>query len=193
MRVGLTGGIGSGKSEVAALFEEFGAFVIDTDALAREAVAPNGDGFLAIAREWPDVIRRGVLDRAALADVVFADPAARARLNAILHPIVRRMAAARERKAHPGQLIVHVVPLLFETGYDGLVDRTIVVVAPPEARLARILARDRLDEGRARARMEAQIAPEKARARADDVIENDAGLGTLRERVRVLYDRLAAA
>ena len=97
MRVGLTGGIGSGKSEVAALFEEFGAFVIDTDALAREAVAPNGDGFLAIAREWPDVIRRGVLDRAALADVVFADPAARARLNAILHPIVRRMAAARER------------------------------------------------------------------------------------------------
>ena len=85
------------------------------------------------------------------------------------------------------------MPLLFETGYDGLVDRTIVVVAPPEARLARILARDRLDEGRARARMEAQIAPEKARARADDVIENDAGLGTLRERVRVLYDRLAAA
>ncbi len=193
MRVGLTGGIGSGKSEVAALLEEFGAFVIDTDALAREAVAPNGDGFLAIAREWPDVIRRGALDRAALGDVVFADPVARARLNAILHPIVRRMAAARERKARPGQLIVHVVPLLFETGYDGLVDRTIVVVAPAEARLARILARDRLDEGRARARMEAQIAPEEARARADDVIENDAGLGMLRERVRVLYDRLAAA
>ncbi|MGB8519517.1 MAG: dephospho-CoA kinase [Candidatus Tumulicola sp.] len=193
MRVGLTGGIGSGKSEVAALFEEFGALVIDTDALAREAAAPNGDGFLAIAREWPDVIRRGVLDRAALADVVFADPVARARLNAILHPVIRGMAAARERKARPGQLIVHVVPLLFETGYEALVDRTIVVVAPPEARLARILARDRLDEGRARARMEAQIAPEEARSRADDVIENDAGLGTLRERARSIYDRLAAA
>lgn len=193
MRVGLTGGIGSGKSEVAALFEEFGAFVIDTDALAREAAAPNGDGFLPIAREWPGVIRRGVLDRAALADVVFADPAARTRLNAILHPVIRRMAAAHERKARPGQLIVHVVPLLFETGYDALVDRTIVVVAPPEARLARILARDRLDEGQARARMEAQIAPEEARSRADDVIENDAGLGTLRERARSVYDRLAAA
>ncbi len=192
MRVGLTGGIGTGKSEVAALFAEFGAFVIDTDALAREATAPNGDGFLAIAREWPEVTRRGVLDRAALADIVFTDPAARERLNGILHPVIRQMAAERERNARPGQLIVHVVPLLFETGYDRLVDRSVVIVAPFEARLARIAARDRLDEGRVRARMEAQMAPETARARADDVIENDAGLATLRERVRRLFDRLAA-
>jgi len=192
MRVGLTGGIGSGKSEVAALFEEFGAFVVDTDELAREAAAPNGEGFLAIAREWPEVTRRGVLDRAALADIVFADPAARARLNAILHPIIRQMAVARERNAAPGQVIVHVVPLLFETGYDGLVDRTIVVLAPAEARLARILARDPLDENRARARMAAQIDPQDARARADYVIENDSGLDALRERVRAVYDRLSA-
>jgi dephospho-CoA kinase len=191
MRVGLTGGIGSGKSAVAKLFEEFGAFVIDTDALAREASAPNGDGFLAIAHEWPEVIRRGALDRGALADIVFADPAARERLNAILHPVIRQMAGERERNARPGQLVVHVVPLLFETGYDRLVDRSIVVVSPPEARVARVVARDRLDESRVRARMEAQIAPKEARARADYVVENDADLSTLRERAREVYGRLA--
>lgn len=193
MRVGLTGGIGSGKSLVAKLFEEFGAFVIDTDALAREAVAPNGDGFLAIAREWPEVTRRGVLDRAALADIVFADPAARLRLNAMLHPIVRQMAAERERHARPGQPLVHVVPLLFETGYDKLVDRSVVVVAPAEARIARIIERDRLDEGRVRARMEAQMEPHEACRRADFVVENDAGLETLRVRAREVFDRLVAA
>lgn len=191
MRVGLTGGIGSGKSAVAKLFEEFGAFVIDTDALAREATVPNGDGFLAIAHEWPEVIRRGALDRAALADIVFADPAARERLNAMLHPVIRQMARERERNARPGQLIVHVVPLLFETGYDRLMDRSVVVVAPRETRIARIVARDRLDEVRARARMEAQIAPEVACSHADYVVENDADLGTLRERVLDVYGRLA--
>ena len=192
MRVGLTGGIGSGKSRVASLLAEFGAFVIDTDALAREAAAPNGDGFLAIAREWPDVTRRGVLDRAELADIVFADPAARARLNAILHPIIRQMAVDRERNARPEQISVHVVPLLFETGYDRLVDRSVLVVAPLDERIARIAARDRLDADRVRARMAAQIAPEEARGRSDYVIENDAGLDALRARTRRVYDLLTA-
>jgi dephospho-CoA kinase len=190
VRVGLTGGIGAGKSAVAKLFEEFGAFIVDTDVLAKEAVAPKSDGFLAIAREWPEVTRHGVLDRSALADIVFADPAARERLNTILHPHVRLLAAERERLAVPGQLVVHVVPLLFETGYDRLVDKTVLVTAPAGARIERIAGRDRLDERRVRDRMAAQIDPDEARSRADYVIENDAGLPVLRQRAQSVYDAL---
>lgn len=190
MRVGLTGGIGSGKTEVAKLLREFGAFVIDTDQLAREAVAPGSDGWRAVAAQWPEVVGHGTLDRLALADIVFGDPTARERLNAIVHPYVRRRAAALEARARPEQLIVHVVPLLFETGYDGLVDRTILAVAPEAQRVERVKARDSLDESRIRARMVSQIEPNRARERADEIIENDGDLSTLRERTRRVYDRL---
>lgn len=187
MRVGLTGGIGSGKSEVARTLEDLGAFIIDTDVLAREAVAPYSDGLMEIARTWPQVVRNNVLDRAALAEIVFSDADARARLNAIVHPHVRRLARERETFAQPGQLVVHVVPLLFETGYDRDVDATIVVVAPEAARIARITSRDRLDEAHVRARMAAQISPEEARRRAGYTIENDGTLATLRDRTATLY------
>jgi dephospho-CoA kinase len=190
VRVGLTGGIGAGKSAVAAILGELGAFVVDTDAVAREVVAPQSDGLLAVARIWPQVVRNGVLDRAALADIVFNDAAARDRLNALLHPHIRRLALERERHAGAGQPIVHVVPLLFETGYDRLVDKSVVVVAPLEARIARVVERDRSDEGRVRARMDAQADPEVARRRADFVIENDGDLNHLRERTRAVYDAL---
>jgi len=190
MRVGLTGGIGSGKSVVARCLEDLGAFIIDTDQLAREAVAPQSDGLLAIARVWPQVVRGGSLDRQGLAEIVFRDPSAREKLNAIVHPFVRRLAQAREKFAKPGQLIVHVVPLLFETGYYEMVDKTIVVIAPDEQRIARTVARDHIDEAHVRARMAAQIAPEEARARADYVIENDGNLEHLRQRVRVVFDSL---
>jgi dephospho-CoA kinase len=193
VRVGLTGGIGAGKSAVAALFEEFGALVIDTDRLAREAVANDSEGLREIARAWPQVVRDGVLDRQALAEIVFADPSARARLDAIVHPRVRRLALERERLARPGQLVVHVVPLLFETDYAALVERSIVVVAPLAQRMARIQARDGLEESRIRARVRAQVAPEEARTRADLVIENDGGLDALRTRARAVYDRLTGA
>jgi len=190
VRVGLTGGIGAGKSAVATILGELGAFVVDTDAVAREVVAPQSDGLLAVARIWPHVVRNGVLDRASLADIVFNDPAARDRLNALLHPHIRRIALERERHAGAGQPIVHVVPLLFETGYDRLVDKSVVVVAPLEARIARVVERDRSDEGRVRARMDAQVDPDVARRRADFVIENDGDLNHLRERTRVVYDAL---
>ena len=103
MRVGLTGGIGSGKSVAAEAFASLGAFVIDTDVLAREAVAPGGDAFMQIAREWPAVVRSGAVDRTALARIVFEDPAARLRLNAIVHPHVRRLALDREAATAPGR------------------------------------------------------------------------------------------
>ena len=115
MRVGLTGGIGAGKSAVAAIFANLGAFVVDTDSIAREVVAPHSDGLMEIARVWPQVVRAGALDRAALAEIVFNDPSARERLNGLLHPHIRRVAMEREAHAKPGQMVVHVVPLLFET------------------------------------------------------------------------------
>jgi dephospho-CoA kinase len=181
MRVGLTGGIGSGKSEVARIFEELGAFIIDTDVLAREAVAPHSDGLMAIARVWPNVVRGGQLDRNALAEIVFKDPAERERLKA----------QEREKHAQPGQLIVHVVPLLFETGYGALVDKSVVIIAPLGERIARVMQRDRVDEAQVRARVEAQMAPEVARKMADYVIENDGNLGHLRERTEAIYRELA--
>jgi dephospho-CoA kinase len=190
LRVGLTGGIGAGKSAVAKIFEDLGAFIVDTDALAREAVAHNSDGLMEVARTWPHVVRAGALDRQALAEIVFADPAARERLNAILHPHIRRLAMERDARARPGQLIVHVVPLLFETGYDRLVDKTVAVVAPESERIARIVARDGIDEARVRARMAAQIDPEEARRRADYVLENDGGRDALRAKVAGLYREL---
>jgi dephospho-CoA kinase len=191
VRVGLTGGIGAGKSAVAATFANLGAFVIDTDAIAREVVAPYSDGLLEIARVWPQAVRSGVLDRAALADIVFNDASARERLNALLHPHIRRVAMERETHAKPGQLIVHVVPLLFETGYDRLVDKSVLVIAPLDQRVARVVARDKLDEARVRARMAAQMEPERARLNADFIIENDGNLDHLRERTREVYEALS--
>jgi dephospho-CoA kinase len=192
MRVGLTGGIGSGKSEVARFLESFGAYIIDTDILAREAVAPESDGLRAIARVWPQVVLNGVLDRTALAEIVFTDPQARQKLNGIVHPHVRRLAAEREQFAKPGQLIVHVVPLLFETGYSDLVTASIVVIAPDEQRIARVMQRDRISEEQIRARIAAQIDPEDARRLASYVIENDGDLSHLRASTRAVYDDLVS-
>jgi dephospho-CoA kinase len=191
MRVGLTGGIGSGKSEVARILEELGAYIIDTDVLAREAVAPNSDGLMAIAHAWPAVVRAGTLDRVALAEIVFSDPLARARLNEIVHPFVRMLAHEREANAKRGQLIVHVVPLLFETDYLELVDRSLLVIAPLAARIARVMERDHASEEHVRARIATQADPESVYSRANYVIENDGDLEHLRERTRAVYGALA--
>ncbi len=172
------------------MLQEMGAFVIDADELAREAVGPGSPALLDIEREWPQAIARGALDRAKMAEIVFADPQARERLNAIVHPHVRRLGAERERAAAPGQLVVHVVPLLFETGFARSVDRTILVTAPLEERVRRVMRRDATDEANVRARAAAQIDPVDARVRADDVIENDGDLERLRERTRALYRAL---
>ncbi|MDQ2681396.1 MAG: dephospho-CoA kinase [Candidatus Eremiobacteraeota bacterium] len=192
-RVGLTGGIGSGKSEVARFLEELGAFIIDTDLLAREAVAPNSDGLRAIARKWPSVVRGNGLDRGALAEIVFSDPSAREILNQIVHPFVRRLAQQREVHARSDQLIVHVVPLLFETGYGDRVDASILVISPDDQRIARVVQRDRLSEAQVHARIGAQIDPIAARARATHIIENDGDLSHLRAGVERVYNALYAA
>ncbi|HTD37150.1 MAG TPA: dephospho-CoA kinase [Candidatus Limnocylindrales bacterium] len=190
LRVGLTGGIGSGKSAVAAVFAERGATVIDADVLAREVVAPGSEGLHEIAALWPHAVGAGgALDRAALAALVFADEAARAKLNAITHPRVRARAEELEREA-PDGLVVHVIPLLFEGDYWRRCEKTVVVIAPAEARIARVIARDALERQAVERRMAAQIDPALARTRADYIVENDGDLGALRERSLRVHDAL---
>jgi dephospho-CoA kinase len=191
MRVGLTGGIGSGKSAVAACWAELGALVIDADASAREAVEPGSSGLVQIAQRWPSVITAsGTLDRAALAHIVFADESARIELESIVHPAVRAIGIAREAEAQPGQMIVHMVPLLFEVGYDQRCDMTVVVIAADELRIRRVCARDGLHEDDVRARMNRQIDPAEARNKADIVIENNGNLETLLKAAGATYRRL---
>jgi dephospho-CoA kinase len=190
LRVGLTGGIGSGKSAVAAFLADRGATIIDADVLAREVVAPGSEGLRAIGEAWPEAIAvDGTLDREALAAIVFGDERARERLNAITHPRVRARAAEIERDA-PDGVVVHVIPLLFEGDYWRTCDRTVVVVAPREARLARVVARDATQREAVERRMAAQIDPELAGRRADYVVENDGALGELHTRSERLYDAL---
>jgi dephospho-CoA kinase len=191
LRVGLTGGIGSGKSAVAAFLAEQGATIVDADVLAREVVAPGSEGLRAIAARWPQAIGAdGALDRPALAAIVFDDEDARRQLNAITHPRVRARAAQREADAPEG-IVVHVIPLLFEGEYWRTCDRTVVVIAPREARIARVLARDAAERSGVERRMGAQIDPELARRRADYVVENDGDLLQLRARSARLYEALA--
>jgi dephospho-CoA kinase len=173
LRVGLTGGIGAGKSAVAELFAGWGATIIDGDVLARDVLAPGSEGIREVAQRWPQVIGRdGDLDRAALAAIVFVDEAARRELNAIVHP-----------------LVVHVVPLLFEGDFWRACERTVLVTAPRDVRIERVVARggNRDDVER---RMAAQIDPTLARTRADYTIENDGDREQLRERSRAVYDAL---
>jgi dephospho-CoA kinase len=191
MRVGLTGGIGSGKSAVARLFSGWGAIVIDADRLAREVVAPGTPGFAQIAQLWPGVITsQGSLDRAALSRIVFADSGARERLTAIVHPRVREAAATREAAAPLGSIVVHEVPLLFEGDYWKTCDVNVLVVAPPALRVARVGARDGLAPADVYARMAAQIDPERARTMADFVIPNESDLAVLETRARSVYDAI---
>ena len=191
MRIGLTGGIGSGKSAVAEVWRERGATIIDSDLLAREAIAPGTRGLSEIALRWPSVIAAdGTLDRTALASIVFNNEKELATLNGIVHPRVRALAKAREAEAPAGRLVVHVIPLLFEGEYWRMCDVTVAVVAPDEARIARVMQRDGVDRERVLERMRAQIDPSEARRRATYTIENDGDLATLRTRANVVYDVL---
>jgi len=178
MRIGLTGGIASGKSTVAARLAELGAVIIDADVLAREAVAPGTPGLPAVVDVFgPGVLcPDGSLDRAALARVVFADDDARARLEAIVHPEVRRLAAQGEAAAPPGAIVVHVIPLLVETGQAHDFDQVVVVDVPDDVQLERLVGRagDHSPEAyeQARARVAAQASREQRRQAADVVLNN---------------------
>ena len=191
MNVGLTGGLGSGKSTVAALLGEHGAVIIDADVVAREVVRAGTPGFAAVvARFGPDVVGRdGELDRAALARIVFADGAALDELNAILHPLVGSRSAELAAAVPPGAVVVHDIPLLAENGLADRFDTVVVVEADREIRLARLAERG-LTRAEAEARMAAQATDEKRRAIADEIVRNDGDLDSLARQVDRLWDRL---
>ena len=193
LRVGLTGGIGSGKSEVARVFADLGALIVDADALARDAVAPGSAGLARIAERWPAAIAAdGSLDRAALAAIVFADGSARDDLNGIVHPEVRRLGALAEAAAAPDRIVVHDVPLLFEGPFYRQCDANVLVVADEETRMARIVARSGFSPEDVKRRMAAQIDPDRARELADYTIENEGTIDALGVAVREVYDDLCS-
>lgn len=188
LRVGLTGGIGSGKSEVAKAFAALGALVIDADRLARDAVAPGTPGFACVASRFPQAIdAHGGLDRAALAAIVFGDGAARDDLAAIVHPEVRRLGRQREIAARPDQIVVHDVPLLFEAGFFRFCDASVLVVADRETRVGRLIARGGLSAADIERRMAVQIDPERAVELADYSIQNNSTIAALRTQVGEIY------
>ncbi|HEY9390672.1 MAG TPA: dephospho-CoA kinase, partial [Mycobacteriales bacterium] len=175
LKIGLTGGIGSGKSAVARLLADHGAVVVDADALAREVVEPGTPGLRRIVEEFgPDVLSAdGRLDRGRLAELVFADQDARERLNAIVHPLVGRRAEQILSGLPDDAVVVHDVPLLTENGLAPNYDLVMVVEASEPTRIAR-LVRDRgMAEEAVRARIAAQASDEQRRAVADVVVVND--------------------
>ena len=173
LRIGLTGGIGSGKSTVSGLLAERGAVVVDADRIAREVVEPGSPGLAAVVEAFgPQVLTPdGALDRPALAAVVFADPEARARLDGIVHPLVRHRTAELVAAAPADAVVVNDVPLLVETGQAASYDLVLVVEADPETRVARLVQRGLTAED-ARARIAAQATDEQRRAVADVVLDN---------------------
>lgn len=173
LRIGLTGGIGSGKSTVAAQLAAHGAVIVDADRIAREVVEVGTPGLAAVVEAFgPGILTAdGALDRPALAAVIFSDPEARARLDAIVHPLVRQRAGEVERAAPPDAVVVHDVPLLVETGQAASYDLVLVVEADEEARVRRLVARG-LSEDDARSRVAAQASDDQRRAVADVVLDN---------------------
>jgi dephospho-CoA kinase len=188
MRIGLTGGIGSGKSTVAAALVELGgALLVDTDAISRALTAPGGGAMAAIEARFgrPFVASDGALDRAAMRDLAFRDPAAKQALESILHPMIGTETARQAALALPRQRVGFHVPLLVESGrWRRLVDRVLVVDCDESTQIARVMARSGLSEGAVRAILAQQATRAQRRAAADAVIHNDGlTLSQLREEV----------
>jgi dephospho-CoA kinase len=213
LKVGLTGGIGAGKSEVSRLLDEYGAVIVDADKIAREVVEPGTPGLAAVVAEFGEEILApdGTLDRPKLGSLVFADTERLAALNAIVHPLVGERSAELERQAQEaaqaeqaqqaaaaesaqgqggGAVIVHDVPLLAENGLAPLYDLVLVVDASPETQMDRLVRLRGMTEGEAAARMAAQATRRERLAVSDIVIKNDGPLEELQARVREVWDAL---
>ncbi|WP_328975835.1 dephospho-CoA kinase [Streptomyces canus] len=192
LKVGLTGGIGAGKSEVSRLLVEHGAVLIDADRIAREVVAPGTPGLAAVVAAFgEDVLAEdGGLDRPKLGSIVFADPDRLAVLNSIVHPLVGARSRELESAAAEDAVVVHDVPLLAENALAPLYDLVVVVDASPETQLDRLVRLRGMTEQDARARMAAQATREKRLEIADVVIDNDVPLEELRRRVQEVWGDL---
>lgn len=193
LRIGLTGGIASGKSAVTEAFLRRGVPVVDSDQIAREVVARGTPALAAIAREFgPGILTAdGDLDRRRLREIVFADPARRRWLEALLHPLIRARTAERVA-AVATPYVVLAIPLLIETGQAGTVDRVLVVDCPPEVQLARLVRRDGETAERAAAILGAQASREQRRVAAHDLLDNSGSLADLDRAVAALHARYLA-
>jgi dephospho-CoA kinase len=195
-RIGLTGGIATGKSYVRAKFEELGIPTIDADTLAREAVAPDSAGLAAVVERFgPDVLdASGGIDRRKLAALVFADSAARRDLERIIHPFVRQQAEAWFRRLDPvrHRFAIADIPLLFETGGNRDYDAVIVTASAPELQVRRVIDRDRVTESEARQRLAAQLPIEEKVRRADYVIRTDGTFEETDRQIRQILAKLSA-
>jgi dephospho-CoA kinase len=192
--VGLTGGIGCGKSTVADLFAALGATIVDTDVIAHALTAPQGAAMPAIVAEFgPDFAQPdGALDRARMRTLVFSDATARARLEAILHPRIRAATEAAGQAA-TGAYVIYVVPLLIESGsWRERVTRVLAIDCSEDTQVARVMQRSHLSADEVRAIMATQVTRARRLAEADDVIDNDAGLDALRAQVQALHERYLA-
>jgi dephospho-CoA kinase len=192
-RLGLTGGIGSGKSTVSARLAAHGAIVIDYDLLAREAVEPGTPALAAIVERFGDDVLAadGTLDRTALAAVVFGDDAARHDLEAITHPAIFDLAIAREATLPDDAVVVHDHPLLVEVGMDAFCDLVVVVDAPEDVQLERLVTLRGMTEADARARLAAQTSREVRTAAADVVLENTGSIEDLEAQVDEIWTRVS--
>lgn len=194
-RIGLTGGIGSGKSTVAAMLAERGALVIDADAISRELVEPGSPALAELVAAFgPGILREdGSLNRGELAQLAFGSPDGTQRLNAIMHPRIR---AESERRltaaaASGGSVVVYDMPLLLETGQQGLVDLVLVVDVPEEIQLERAAGERGLDADDVRRRMAVQVSRAERLAAADAVIDNSGSIDATRAQVDRLWEQLA--
>jgi dephospho-CoA kinase len=195
VRVGLTGGIGSGKSEVARRLAGHGAVIIDADVAAREVIEPGTPGFERVIENFGVLTREGTIDRDRLASIVFAEPDRRKVLNAIIHPLVGEWMQKAEETAlaahGPDVVIVHDVPLLAENGLKDMYDTVIVVDAPQELQIARLIASRKMGPGQIRGRMAAQASREDRLAIADIVIDNSGSLADLDRRVDAVWAEIS--
>lgn len=192
LKVGLTGGIAAGKSEVSRRLAERGAVIIDADTVAREVVAPGTRGLAEITAAFgPGVLDAGgALDRGRLGEIVFADPALLGKLNAIVHPLVAERMLEIERTAPPGAIVVHDVPLLAENRLAGRYDVVVVVDVAPEVQLDRLTRQRGMPADQARERMDAQAGRAERLAIADIVVDNSGPLAELDRRVDGLWEEL---
>ncbi|MGW2019789.1 dephospho-CoA kinase [Streptomyces sp. NPDC001927] len=192
LKVGLTGGIGAGKSAVSRLLVSYGAVLIDADKIAREVVEPGTPGLAAVVAAFgPEILtEQGTLDRPKLGSIVFADADRLATLNGIVHPLVGARSAELESAAGPDDVVVHDVPLLTENALAPLYDLVVVVDASAETQLDRLVRLRGMAEPEARARMAAQATREQRRAIADLLIDNDGPLEALEPQVRAVWEQL---
>jgi dephospho-CoA kinase len=191
--IGLTGGVGSGKSTVAEMLRELGAAVIDADEASHAVYEPGTPGFDAIVSEFgPEYVREGRIDRARLGDLVFQDPGALRRLNAIVHPRVRDWMAGRTAQAAEGgsEIVVQDVPLLYENGLEDLFSSVVLVYVSPEVQLRRLVEGRGLDEARARAIIAAQMPIDEKRRRAHHVIDNSGTPDQTRRQVEEMWAQM---